>query len=254
MSASSTASLLSTAPGSGCVDRSAYGTRTYSACVPSIKWPRIQPPPSRHCPYVPSRQKRQRPHAVMHETRTRSPGRIVRTSLPTSTTSPTASCPSTVPGRTSGTSPLRMCRSVPQMVTASTRTIASVASWIPGSATSSHADFPEPWNTSAFMTIPFWAWRTPVVGDDGVRLPCPRPPLPDEVVDSDGGGTPLDGPLASGLTCYVQPERDDRCPLGPIGPHRGTGRGRSDRPTALRTRTVPPSPRTRAERPSTGHR
>ena len=34
------------------------------------------------------------------------------------------------PGSTSGTSPLRMCRSVPQMVTASTRTIASSGSWM----------------------------------------------------------------------------------------------------------------------------
>ena len=62
----------------------------------------------------------------MQDTSTRSPGRDPRTSSPISTISPTASWPSTVPGATSGTSPLRMCRSVPQIVTASTRTTASV--------------------------------------------------------------------------------------------------------------------------------
>ena len=37
-------------------DVSANGVRRYSACVPSIKWPRIQPPPPTHAPYRPSRQ------------------------------------------------------------------------------------------------------------------------------------------------------------------------------------------------------
>ena len=59
-------------------------------------------------------------------------GRAV-TAVPVATTVPTASCPSTRPSGTSGTSPLRMCRSVPQMVTASTRMIASVGSTISGS-------------------------------------------------------------------------------------------------------------------------
>ena len=54
--------------------------------------------------------------------------------LPTSSTVPTASWPRIVPGVTSGTSPLRMCRSVPQIVTASTPTIASVSAWTAGPA------------------------------------------------------------------------------------------------------------------------
>ena len=36
--------------GAGWVEVSANGTRTYSAWVPSIRCPRIQPPPPRHCP------------------------------------------------------------------------------------------------------------------------------------------------------------------------------------------------------------
>ena len=52
---------------------------------------------------------------------------------------------------TAGTSPLRMCRSVPQIVVASTRTIASVSSTIVGFGTSSQALLPGPWYTSAFM-------------------------------------------------------------------------------------------------------
>ena len=43
-----------------------------------------------------------------------------------------------------GTSPLRMCRSVPQIVTASTRTMASCGSASCGSATSSHECRPGP--------------------------------------------------------------------------------------------------------------
>lgn len=90
----------------------------------------------------------------MQEIRTRSPGRTLRTSPPVSTTVPTASWPRTRPGVTSGTSPLMMCRSVPQMVTASTRTTASAASLMPGSGTSCQAVCPGPWKTSAFMTSP----------------------------------------------------------------------------------------------------
>src|SRR4029079_5842093 len=105
MSASSTASSLLTLSGSLYTDRSANGTRTCSACVPSIRWPRIQPPPPRHCPYVASLQYLQLPPAVMHETSTRSPTATRCREAPTSTTVPTASCPSTRPGVTSGTSP-----------------------------------------------------------------------------------------------------------------------------------------------------
>jgi hypothetical protein len=85
------------------------------------------------------------------QARTRSPGQSRCTPEPTSSTVPTASWPRILPARTSGTSPARMCRSVPQMVVASTRTMASPSSMISGSATSSHAFWPGPWYTSAYI-------------------------------------------------------------------------------------------------------
>ena len=91
----------------------------------------------------------------MHETRTRSPSSTVVTAAPLATTVPTASCPRTVPGSTSGTSPLRMWRSVPQIVDESIFTTTSVGSWIVGSGTDSHARWPGPLKTSAFMGTPF---------------------------------------------------------------------------------------------------
>ena len=81
----------------------------------------------------------------MHETSTRSPAAIVVTAAPTSTTVPTASWPRIVPGFTAGTSPLRMCRSVPQIVDESMRTIASVGSMMDGSGADSQARSPGPW-------------------------------------------------------------------------------------------------------------
>ena len=111
-------------------------TRANSAWRPSIVWPKIQPPPPVQRPYWPLAVW-QRPQEVMHETSTRSPGSIVVTAEPTSTMVPTASCPRIVPGLTSGTSPLRMCRSVPQIVAVSMRTIASVGSKSTGSGTAS---------------------------------------------------------------------------------------------------------------------
>jgi hypothetical protein len=75
----------------------------------------------------------------MQETSTRSPTLTFLTPAPTSSMVPTASWPRMRPSVTAGTSPLRMCRSVPQIVTASTRTMASVSAWITGLGTSSHA-------------------------------------------------------------------------------------------------------------------
>jgi hypothetical protein len=126
-------------------DVSAKGTRANSACSPSIRWPKIQPPPPVQRPGCPSLQKRQRPQAVMQDTRTRSPTAIVVTAEPTSMTVPTASWPRIVPGSTSGTSPLRMCRSVPQIVEVSIRTIASVGCSMRRSGTTSQARCPGPW-------------------------------------------------------------------------------------------------------------
>src|SRR6478672_7518744 len=125
-------------------DVSANGTRANSAWRPSIVWPKIQPPPPVQRPYWPPLQYWQRPHEVMHETSTRSPGSIVVTAEPTSTTVPTASWPRIVPGWHVGTWPLRMCKSVPQIVDVSMRTMASVGSRIVGSETDSQARCPGP--------------------------------------------------------------------------------------------------------------
>ena len=80
----------------------------------------------------------------MQETSTRSPSARVVTAAPVATTIPTASWPRIVLGVTSATSPLRMCRSVPQIVELLMRTIASVGFSIVGSGTSSHAFWPGP--------------------------------------------------------------------------------------------------------------
>jgi hypothetical protein len=76
-------------------------------------------------------------HAVAGDSR--------RTPSPNSHTVPTASWRRTRLLCTTGTSPLRMCRSVPQMVVASIRTMASPWSRISGSGTSSQAFRPGPW-------------------------------------------------------------------------------------------------------------
>jgi hypothetical protein len=68
----------------------------------------------------------------------------VVTADPVAATVPTASWPSTRPSATVGTSPRRMCRSVPQIVTASTLMIASVGSVSSGSGTVSQSFFPAP--------------------------------------------------------------------------------------------------------------
>ena len=99
----------------------------------------------------------------MQETSTRSPTASVVTAAPSSVIVPTASWPRIVPGFTAGTSPLRMCRSVPQIVEESMRTITSVGSWMTGSGTVSHAFCAGPWYTSAFIGVPS-LWVQPVSG------------------------------------------------------------------------------------------
>src|SRR5690606_11127297 len=94
-------------------------------------WPSSQPP-RRHWPYRAFRQYAHRPHPEMQETRTRSPGTRSSMSEPVSTTMPTASWPRTRPGSTSGTSPARMCRSVPQMAAVVTWMITSPQIGDPG--------------------------------------------------------------------------------------------------------------------------
>src|SRR6185437_8129784 len=122
----------------------------------------------------------------MQETSTRSPGARRWTLSPTSSTVPTASWPRIRPGRTSGTSPARMCRSVPQIVVASTRTITSPSSVISGSGTSSQARSPGPWYTSARITASSGVWllvqasprgtgegQRPKVPPDGLKVRSP---------------------------------------------------------------------------------
>ena len=126
-----------TPSGTTCTDVSAKGTRAYSACTPSIRCPKIHPipPTASQCAAIPALHGPQRPQEVIAGTSTRSPFFKDDTAAPVSTTVPTASCPRMRPSVTAGTSPLRMCRSVPQIVVVSTLTITSVGSWMPGSST-----------------------------------------------------------------------------------------------------------------------
>ncbi len=135
-----------TLPGTAYSEVSAYGTRTDSAWVPSMRWPKIQPIPPTvwQCEGMPRWQYSQRPHLVMAGTSTRSPTPNPLTASPTSVTVPTASWPRMRPSVTAATSPWRMCRSVPQIVVVSTLTTTSVGSWIAASGTSSHAFCPGP--------------------------------------------------------------------------------------------------------------
>ena len=119
----------------------AYGTLACSACRPSMRCPKIHPMPPTlwQCAGMPEVQKEQIPQLVTAGMITLSPTARPVTSAPSSVTVPTASWPRMRPSVTAGTSPLRMCRSVPQMVVVSIRTIASVGSRICGSGTSSQA-------------------------------------------------------------------------------------------------------------------
>ena len=80
----------------------------------------------------------------MQEISTRSPGLKVVTPAPTASTTPTPSWPRIVPGLQVATSPLRMCRSVPQIVVLVIRTIASVGTWMAGLGRSSSFFWPGP--------------------------------------------------------------------------------------------------------------
>lgn len=66
------------------------------------------------------------PQDEMQEISTRSPVLNVAMAEPTSSMTPMPSCPSMRPCSTSGTSPRRMCRSMPQMVVLCIRTMTSV--------------------------------------------------------------------------------------------------------------------------------
>src|SRR5690606_29339475 len=118
--------------------------RTYSAWVPSIRWPRIQPPSSQW-EYICFLQYSHFPQEVTQEMMTLSPFLKLLTPSPTSYTLPPPSWPSTRPLVTAGTSTLRMCKSVPQMVVLVILTMASVDLEIIGLATDSQTFCPGPW-------------------------------------------------------------------------------------------------------------
>ena len=69
---------------------SACGMRTYSACVPSMLLPRIQPPVLQ-CEYIWRRQLAHLPQALTHEISTGSPALKAVTAEPTASTTPTPS-------------------------------------------------------------------------------------------------------------------------------------------------------------------
>jgi len=75
---------------------------------------------------------------------TSSPTAHPTTSAPTASTMPTPSWPRMRPSVTAGRSPLRMCRSVPQMVEVVMRTMASPGSSITGCACASQEGLPGP--------------------------------------------------------------------------------------------------------------
>ncbi len=105
---------------------SANGTRTYSACPPSIRHPNAHPPSGSVQLFTyPFLQKKHLPQKVSTFTATRSPGLTPTTSLPTSSTTPTISCPTVIPGTARGTLPCFICRSLVHMLPRVTLTTAS---------------------------------------------------------------------------------------------------------------------------------
>lgn len=90
------------------------------------------------CANRPRLQRSQRPQAMCHGTTTRSPDCTCGTSSPVSTTSATHSCPIANGGGT-GDLPAMIIVSTSQVVAATGRTIASVASCSLGSGASRHA-------------------------------------------------------------------------------------------------------------------
>ena len=94
--------------------------------------------------YIPFRQYSHLPQEEMQETSMRSPVLNAVIPDPALCTIPTPSWPRIRPGSQVGTSPLRIWRSVPQIVVWVIFTIASVASLISGIGLSSSAFLPGP--------------------------------------------------------------------------------------------------------------
>jgi hypothetical protein len=89
----------------------------------------------------------------MQEIITRSPFLNCETLFPTSSITPMPSCPRILPGTQVGTSPFRMCRSVPQIVVFTILTTASLGCSSLGLGRSSTEIDLGPWYTSAFIVL-----------------------------------------------------------------------------------------------------
>ena len=87
-------------------------------------------------------QKKHSPQKVSTFTVTRSPGFTLVTALPTSSTMPTISWPTVMPGTARGTLPCLMCRSLEQMLASVTFTMASRSCRSIGFGFSIRANFP----------------------------------------------------------------------------------------------------------------
>src|ERR1700722_9777803 len=99
------------------------------------------------------------------------------------------------PGAQVGTSPLRICRSVPQMVVLSILTTASVGEVMSGVGRSSSAILPGAWYTSAFILLSLRSAGAGIVRAASKRLIPSVPPVVQP--DPDGGAQSADRPEES---------------------------------------------------------
>ena len=129
-------------------------TRLPSACVTTAysPWPLRVPPAFTQADCTPARQWAQLLSQWTNGTMTKSPGRKSRTSRPTSSTTPTHSWPIVAPGVMS-LSPRYGHRSDPQMLPATTFTMASVGADSTGSGTSLSRMSPGAWMVVARMAV-----------------------------------------------------------------------------------------------------
>lgn len=99
-------------------------------------------------------QKKQSPQNVSTLTVTLSPGLTFVTLLPISSTVPTISCPTVMPGTARGTLPCLMCKSLEQMLARVTLTTASLSCIITGFSFSLNSKFPSEIYVYAFIMFP----------------------------------------------------------------------------------------------------
>ena len=103
----------------------------------------------------PCRQKKHSPQNISTFTVTLSPGLTEVTSWPTSSTTPTISCPTVIPGTARGTLPCLMCKSLVQMLPNVTRTMASRPSCNSGRGFSLNSNLPCSTNVYASIIVSF---------------------------------------------------------------------------------------------------